>query len=325
MDPQPTDRADVTSDSPGARAQNALVESGPVHRGQNFSGLRTTWSEKLNTSLHRSAKGVLPPEADIVMPLFHGMGPATSHAGSMLATLNVLTASKKKSGRSESLKALRSLPHYRLVGGEAIDLPGAFGRAIPSELDSLSGLCNWVADWLKSLREACHVPLVPIARSASAMILLRVNEIYPDLLRGLVLLSPMVPFDSAHSNADLLDRVVNSQCSLNQTAYDYMNRLTKEADWDRQPDPFHGLSTLILTGGRDTQVSDRVREKCGDWANALPHVEFINLWDAGHDVFNLRDRIPGRAAFGELYRFLATICPLQSEDAESSRCIATEE
>ena len=325
MDPRPTDRQVDSSVSVDEEAGSTLEESGAEHKGQNFSGLRSIWSQELGTSLYRSSKGVLPSGAEVIMPLFHGMGPTNSHAGSMLATLNVITASKKKAGRSESLKALRSLPHYRLVGGEAIDLPGTFGIEIPEALDSLAGLCDWVTRWLQSLRDTYQVPLVPIARSASAMILLRVNEIHPELLSGLVLLSPMVPFDADHSNADLQARVASSQCSLNQTAFDYMNRLTSETDWDQQPDPFGRLPTLILTGGRDTQVSDRVRERCGAWADDLPHVEFINLWDAGHDVFNLRDRIPGREAFGELYRFLASVCPLQSEATDSSRCAAAEE
>ena len=115
----------------------------------------------------------------------------------------------------------------------------------------------------------------------------------------------MVTFDAAHSNADLLRRVENSQCELNQVAYDYMNRLVAQTDWDRREDPFPGLPTLILTGGKDTQVSDRVRQRCRDWSDRHPHVEFYNLKEAGHDVFNLRDREAGLEAFEIVYHFLA--------------------
>ena len=297
------DDSDVTNDS----LQVAM------HKGQHFRGLVAYWDAHFNTRRYRSVKGLLPPEADVLMPLLHGMGPMSSHAGSMLATLNALTASKKKGGRSESLKALRALANYRLVGGEAIDLPGAHGNPVPQPLQCLDGLCDWIANWFTSIKQDNDVPLVPIARSASAMIVQRVNERQPGLLDGVVLLSPMAPFDTSHSNEDLLRRVEVSQCELNRIAFDYMLKLTTETDWDTLIDPFQELPVLILTGGRDTQVSDRVRKRCLEWSRKLAHVEFANLSEAGHDVFNLRDRVPGRQAFARLYEFLAHVAPIHHE------------
>ncbi|MEN1681385.1 MAG: hypothetical protein AAGJ46_17520 [Planctomycetota bacterium] len=235
------------------------------------------------------------------------MGPITSHAGSMLATLNMVTASKKNAGRSESLRAIRMHPNYCLAGGEAIDLPGAHGVPPAKDLQTLDGIADWLGRWLSELAKDADAPLVPVARSASAMLILRVNEQHPGLLAGVVLLSPMVPFDREHSNADLLQRVEASRCRLNSVAFDYMQRLTDEADWDEQEDPFRGLATLLLTGERDTQVSDRVRSRCQQWSERLPHVRFQNVRAAGHDVLNLRDREPGLVAYRSLFDFFASV------------------
>ncbi len=275
------------------------------HKGQIYPGLHGVQDVQLDTLRVRSTKGLLPAGAKSFMPLLHGMGPMTSHSGSMFATLNVLTASKKKTHRSKSLKALKELPHYQLVGAEAIDLPGCHARPVPDELQSLDALVEWLAGWLVPLKESLDVPLVPIARSAAVAPILELNQAYPDLLSGVILLSPMVPFDTEHSNADLLRRVEACDCELNRVAFGYMNRLVEQTNWDERDDPFAGLPTLILTGGQDTQVSDRVRQRCREWSDRLAHVEFFNLEENGHDVFNLRDRAAGLQAFELVYRFLA--------------------
>ena len=289
-------------------AQNGDAAPAAEHKGQVFSGLCVTECEELGTRRYRSAKGIMPPSAELFMPLLHGMGPMTSHAGSMLATLNVLTASKKKAHRSQSLKTLRQLPRYRVVGGEAIDLLGAHGQPIPDECRSLDYLIDWLTSWLRPLKQSLGVPIIPIARSASVAPILGVHYAHPDLLDGVVFLSPMVPFDAEHSNADLLGRVANSQCELNQIAFDYMNGLVAQTDWDVRDDPFQDLPTLIFTGGRDTQVSDRVRQRCREWGERFPNVHFHNLIDAGHDVFNLRDREAGLEAFEIMYHFMDEVC-----------------
>ena len=278
-----------------------------VYKGQHFRGLSVIEDPVLCTRRYRSLKGIVPEGASIFMPMLHGMGPMTSHAGSMLATLNVLTASKKKGSRSESLKALRELPHYQLVGGEAIDLPGSHGIEPTPNTQTLAALAEWIVEWMAPIKQSEGVSCVPIARSASAMLVTKVNELHPGLLDGLVLLSPMAPFDAEHSNADLLRRVAESECELNQVAFDYMNRLTSETNWDNHIDPFAGLPTLILTGEQDTQVSDRVRARCTDWATRLNHIRFEDVNAAGHDVFNLRNRIPGLRSYELLYDFLAAL------------------
>ncbi len=294
-------RAECSHSAGPAEVSARLVE----HKGQVYPGLHALHDLQLGTLRFRSTKGLLPAGAKSFMPLLHGMGPTTSHSGSMFATLNVLTASKKKTHRSKSLKALKNLPHYQLVGAEAIDLPGCHSQPVADELQSLDALVEWLAAWLVPLKESLAVPLMPIARSAAVAPILGLNNAYPGLLSGVILLSPMVPFDTAHSNADLLRRVAACDCELNQIAFDYMNRLVEQTDWDERDDPFGGLPTLILTGGQDTQVSDRVRQRCREWSESLAHVEFFNLVENGHDVFNLRDREAGLQAFELVYRFLA--------------------
>ncbi|MEM6655247.1 MAG: hypothetical protein AAF596_05545 [Planctomycetota bacterium] len=290
----------IESRPPADPALSQAVE----HKGQHFRGLASLWDESLGARRYRSAKGLMPDGADLFMPMLHGMGPITSHAGSMLATLNALTASKKNKSRSQSLKALRRLPGYRVLGAEAIDLPATHGDPVLPRCADLAGICDWLIDWLTPVKQAIDAPIVPIARSASAMLVLGVADRCPDLIDGIVFLSPMAPFDAEHSNADLLRRVAAEECVLNQTAFDYMNSLTTETDWDQQRDPFNGKPTLILTGELDTQVSPRVRRRCAEWAGSLRHVDFEDVADAGHDVFNLRNRPPALAAYGRLYSFL---------------------
>ncbi|MEM1444751.1 MAG: hypothetical protein AAGF84_01740 [Planctomycetota bacterium] len=286
------------------------VSSGVSHRGQTFAGLVRHRHARLNTYWYASRKGTLPEGATVLLPLLHGIGPTTSHAGSMLAVLNALTGSKKKPGRSKSLAALRDLPYHREVGAATIDLPGCAGTPAPHALRSLPNYAQWLASWFQELQADHGVPLIPIARSASATPLAEICKQHPGLIEGVVLLSPMLPRDATHSNADLLRRVEAGECELNRQGFDLMNTLNAQTDWDRTADPFAGTPTLILTGSRDTQVSDRVRAQCAEWDASNALVEHVDIEGAPHDVFNLRERPSGVRAFGSLYCFLHKRVPV---------------
>ncbi len=284
------------------------------HRGQRFVGLVPVFMPDLGTTCYHSRKGVFPDGADVVMPLLHGVGPTTSHAGSMFALLNVLTGSKKKPGRSRSLTELRALPHHRPVGAVAIDLPGCNGTPTPDGVRQLDGYADWLAGWFRQLKSDSGTRLVPLARSASATPVAEINRRYPGLIDGVVLLSPMLPGDAEHSNADLLRRVGLGECRLNTVGFELMNTLNAQTRWDKADEPFGATPVLILTGGLDTQVSDRARTRCRVWADRSPHVEHINVTDATHDVLNLRNRAPALEAFSRLYSFLDAL-PSSSDAA----------
>jgi hypothetical protein len=278
--------------------------TGPVvYKGQSFRGLLAVDDPELRTKRYRSREGILPGGASVVLPMMHGMGPLSSHAGSMLATLNALTGSKRKPGRSDTLRAIRQLPFYGLLGGEAIDLPGCHGAEVDPSVWSVQGAADWARRWIASMpTEATHV--IPLARSASTAILLRLAADHPRLLNGLILLSPMLPSDRQHSNEDLLQRIDAGEAELNPSAFSWMNSLCEQSQWDELPDPFESLPTLILTGREDSQVSDRVRMKCRQWARELPHVRYFDVESAGHDVLNLRNRQPVLRALAQLYQFV---------------------
>jgi len=284
------------------------VRPTPVrHKGQKYAGLAVVHDPELNTSRYRSAKGLRLEGATACVPLMHGTGPLTSHAGSMLAILNTLTASKRKPGRSKSLKRLRAMQDYTVLSSEAVDLPGSHGRPIPAGLDELPRYAEWVARWFADLRAATGLPVIPLARSASATVTAEVARCHPGLIDGIILLSPMLPTASEHSNADLLRRVSAGDCELNRAGFDFMNRINAQSDWDQRGDPFAGLPTLIFTGELDTQASDPARDRCRGWADRLPNVRYHDVEDAGHDVLNLRDREPGLVAYGDLYGFVASV------------------
>jgi len=278
------------------------------HKGQHFAGLARHWDETLGTARYRSAQGLLPPGARAVLPLLHGSGPMTSHAGSMLALLNILTESKKKKSRSKSLRALQGVPHYSSYGGEAIDLPGSHGMPLPDGLCHLEGIVAWILQWLSALGDEAGVRVIPVARCASATPLVELNCRHSKLLHGMILLSPMLPSEAEHSNGDLMRRVSRGECELNQPAFELMNTLNAQSTWESEPDPFDGTPTLILTGAQDQQTSGHVRGQYVAWSEALPHVTYAEF-NTGHDVFNLREGQPSREAYAAMYAFLHKCAP----------------
>ena len=280
------------------------------HKGQHFAGLVRRWDTQLNTYRYSSRRKLRSDGHAPFLPLLHGMGPVSSSAGSMLSLLNVLTESKKKRGRSKSLKLLQALDHYRVYNAEAIDLPGC--HTLPeSSVQDLAGMCEWAYSWLESAKEHCQSSLIPIARCASAAIIVEINRRYPKLFCGMVLLSPMLPADAAHSNGDLLQRVSVGECALNEAAFALMNGMNEESKWDRLSDPFGASPTLILFGSRDPQTSDAARDRIRHWSTVLPHVRAYQL-ATGHDVMNLREGSESVRAYDKLYEFLRNVPPGQS-------------
>ena len=275
------------------------------HKGQHFAGLIRIRDDKLHADRYTSSRRRCSTTSSVFLPLLHGMGPMTSCAGSMFAILNTLTASKRKKGRSKSLKLLRELPNYRICDAEAIDLPGCFGRQLPEEHSCLDGICNYVRRWLVPIQTATGAPIIPIARCASATIVVELNRLHPGLFEGMILLSPMLPSDAEHSNNDLIGRVAARECELNEVAYHLMNEINSESTWESQDDPFMGLPTLILTGSNDQQTSADARQVFSNWDHRHGHVTWAQF-DTGHDVFDLKQGAPAVAAFGMVYQFLRT-------------------
>ncbi len=241
--------------------------------------------------------------------LLHGVGMSYSSSSSWHSVINVLGATELgKSG--STINFVRSDPDFVQLGAEAIDLMrhGVGPKLVP-QFFGLGSVIDWIADYLTMMkRETPNLPVVVVARSASPRFIAEVNRRYPGLIDGVVLVSPVVPGGRSRDRLQL-EGTLNeakssgSSSSLNWNAIEWFFRITRKLDWNT-PNYFGATPVLVLSGSRDTQVTDDDRRDLVNLANTIPNFEYHELEGAGHNVFATSHKAPGKKAYQLLYQFI---------------------
>lgn len=289
------------------------VQDGRVVYGKNpYTNFVVEVDDELDTLRYHHRLGRVPatfPAANgnvatrAVMPYLHGNGSLRSQGASALASMNLLM-SPKQSGLAGDLKRLtdgegegaRSI--WVPVASESVDMPGHGTGPDLAEFDHMDKLIDWMAVWFRQLRKH-NLPIIPIARSASPAYLAAFAHKYPELIDGMVLVSPMHPVIGLQENIDKVEekireippfpggtreeyirwveeRLKAGDFVPNRAGLDWCFRmywqmhdaLSGPLAWYRHEDPFNGVPTLILVGENDWQVPESVQRAFRDMASA---------------------------------------------------------
>lgn len=262
----------------------------PERRGTLYKGIVAHYDRNFDTVTYEPRD--MRADAQVAMPLFHGFGADHSHSGAMFPLLQILTDPKTERSPDNSMIArAQKLTNYVPAVGVAIDLPAHGGgpRLSRRFAQDPNMTVDWLAAKLMQIKARFSpLPLVPLGRSGSPGFLILVNQRYPGLLDGMVLMSPQLP------DASVLRHVVErlyareSSGEIKRLNYDGLNWAQqifgKQMHWHLEEDPFQGLPTLVLIGGADPETPESARQMWHDIVERSPNAVYAEVPNAGHDV-----------------------------------------
>jgi len=264
---------------------------------------------------YQPRSGLFPPETEIFLVLWHGAGGGISHAGSVLPVMRYLTNSKV-SNYKKTMMAINRQGSGQFVpakiSAEAFDFPFCGNHCdtfSPHQADLPQTLAH-LAAYFKMRREQAiqalghDIPFVVLARSAAAGVLTALNQAYPGLINGQILIGPTAPgvgeddLGYGDSLGHLIEEIRDGQSKPNYQSIIYMDTLYHQMDaWKTDQDPFNGTNTLVLVGENDLETPGTILQdgkliptQTRAWllANAeqnWPHLYFYLIPDGRHDVF----------------------------------------
>lgn len=254
----------------------------------------------LQTMMFHHKDGPVPPEAKALVVLLHGIGADVSHSGSMLPILNYLAGPKtaKKSGTMAGVHE-KHMP----LAMVAIDGPGnGYGPKL-EEVPHLETYLELLKAQIETIKKmAPHLPLVVWARSASSAGAVAVNQRYPGLIDGLILMSPTTSEPRAWKQGDegvqedvrrareQIEKGQTPEFLVNQETMEWDSRMHRQMRWHEDADPLKGVPTLVIVGTEDPQTPSLVQEYYTDLIGANDNGNFLQVPGAGHDVVSINPR-----------------------------------
>lgn len=271
--------------------------------------------------------GIIPADAKALVVLLHGIGADISHSGAMLPVMNFLAG--PKTGKQKGSTARIHEKHIPL-GVVAIDGPGnGYGpslEAIPN-LDKAIQLLRLELQALKA--KAPELPLIVFARSASTGMMVELNRRFPELIDGLILMSPVTPEPAAMAQAneglaqDLAEAAELRAKGLKadfvplMPVLDWDSKLYNEMSWYQDQQVLGEKPTLVIVGSEDRQTPSKVREFYRSLVQVENHSQnqFLLVEGAGHDVVSITPRFPGDvetedraiATYHRVYEFIGSV------------------
>ncbi|MEZ4751733.1 MAG: hypothetical protein R3B54_14225 [Bdellovibrionota bacterium] len=253
----------------------ALDEAGnTIYRGQKKTPV-AVWDTGLETvrffsSVERKTNQPnklvrYPDESKVFMPIAHGNGAWYSHSGPMLDFVTFATrASKKRSGatRQGDQPSVRETVFERypdlVIAAEAKDDPGHGMGPDPSKFPTVDHWIEWEASYLREVKKF-GVPVVPLAKSGSTAKYMQLIQKYPDLLDGLILISPVHPSIKLKEDVARLHQFVeDGEFIPNMWGFEWAVKMINQMTFQNNPQPFNGVPVLIMYGGMDYEVSKEV-------------------------------------------------------------------
>ena len=259
----------------------------PVYNGNNFPGIRIV-EDPDGWYSYESTNRPANPVAEVV--LWPGYGSNISHAGSFLLPSDIFTRASNSLYQELALLMIKNkgvLPAE--IYTKVMDLvnSGKGPRSDENNFATLEDFAKRMADHLRTVKDRTQLPLVIIARSASAGLLLSVVQKYPDLVDGIILIGPThadLDIGYKSSMAAFLFKLHKREMVGNFPAITWIDKMYHQMTWQNDPDPFHGIPTLVLVGSVDTEVSPEARQWFQEMAKKYRNVRFHIMPNSDHDV-----------------------------------------
>ncbi|MCB0418336.1 MAG: hypothetical protein H6617_08810 [Bdellovibrionaceae bacterium] len=270
-------RKSVPAALPEIVAGNAMAldeEGNTTYRGQKKTP-KAEWDPGLETvrffsSVQRETNQKrelvrYSSDSRVFMPIAHGNGAWYSHSGPMLDFVTLVTrASKKRSGstRDGNTPSVRETLFERfpdlVVAAEAKDDPGHGMGPDPDKFPTVDHWIEWEASYLREVKRF-GLPVVPLAKSGSTAKYMQLIQKYPDLLDGLILISPVHPSIKLKEDVARLHQFVeDGEFVPNMWGFDWAVKMVGQMDFQHNPQPFNGVPVLVMYGGMDYEVSKEV-------------------------------------------------------------------
>ncbi len=269
----------------------------------NFEGMKVVYDAFLDTIRYESVNGRVPVGSRVIVPFHHGGGTFKSHSEAMVQVMHIFTSSAAR--KSELVKKLAALESRIPIAGEIIDAPGHRFGPDAEKFPKIENLVEWLAEQIRSLK-AYGLPIVPFCRSASTGYFLELHRRYPDLLDGLVLMSPVDPFISMIEGRKALElQAAEGRLVINEVGLRFVEEMYKQMDWSDLKGSLKNLPVLVMIGGKDIETPKETREYFQNLlADTHPlsrvHIEA----EAGHEVLSVYDKVLGARTFGITQDFI---------------------
>lgn len=290
------------------RIERLIAESqnGVTTRTGSFENVRIVYDAELDTIRYQSVLGRIPPGARALIPLHHGGGTIKSHSHAMIQPMHVFTA--KAARRSQLMSFLHASPSRLLLAAEAIDAPGHGHGPQVDRFPKLENLVDWLAVQIRELKKS-GLPVIPITRSASTGYFLELHRRYPDLLDGLVLMSPVDPIYGIKVGLKALhEQAAEGRVVLNAPGLDFVTQMYAQMDWSNLQSALKGLPILVLIGGRDVETPAETQSMMRYLVEGSHPLSRVMVEpNAGHEVLTVLDKEIGLRTFGAVQDFIFEI------------------
>lgn len=262
--------------------------------------------------LFNRASGRIFKGAQLRVLVLHGGGSSRSFSGSMRAILRHF--SEPGQGKNGStIQELRNYENYMPIAAEAIDLPGHGVGPDLRGFEDPDHITDWLAAYLMKMKaETPHLPLFVLTRSASGSMISTVNAKYPNLLSGLVLMSPTMPghAELIKAGTDEVFRLAERGLfEINHHGLAWVDKFLHHVTWT--PDYFGDQHMLILLGSNDGQVVAQEREYYHRLVEENHNIELLDIEGAEHDVLNVNTpmRAMGMMGYRRVFDFFKSRMP----------------
>ncbi len=289
----------------------AASQKGVTTKTGTFENFRIVYDPLLDTARYEQAAGRIPHGSQVVIAFHHGGGTMKSHSHAMIQPFHILTA--KAARKSELMKYLVALPSRIPMAGEAIDAPGhGFGPDV-DKFPKLDNLVEWLADQIRELKKS-GLPVIPLARSASTGYFLAVHQRYPDLLDGLILMSPVDPGVGMQvGTVALYKQQEEGRLVINKKGLEFVQSMYSQMDWSNLKEQLKGLPVMVLIGGKDVETPQETRilmQHLVEGSHPLSQYYFDP--EAGHEVLSVVDKEIGLRSFTAVQDFIAAVVKLKN-------------
>jgi pimeloyl-ACP methyl ester carboxylesterase len=297
-----------------------------TYKGQHYNKIVAEPSPYTLGMRYHRVEGLVRPDDQVIMPLLHGMGMNTSHAGAMFFALNMFSAVKAENRTSKKFSVTAFLHEhfpYTKIAAVSFDMAGNnFGTSI-EKTPTIDEVVDGIAAefrYYKSL--APGRPLIPLGRSAGSGILYEINKKYPGLMDGIIVIAPVPPeaealriaiqgFYDDTANKTEAYRLKGKEIDFfpNIPVLDWCVRLYKEMTWTKDAKPMGDIPTLVLVGSEDLETPEISRRLYKQYVATNPNAQYVEIQGAAHDVLNiLKPKTDqGIESYGTIFNFIAGV------------------
>jgi hypothetical protein len=284
----------------------AASQKGVTTKTGTFENVRLVYDSELDTARYQSVFGRVPEGSRVIVPLYHGGGTMKSHSHAMIQPMHVMTA--KAARKSQLMTFLQQMPSRLSMAAEAIDAPGhGFGPST-ERFPQLDNLVEWLATHIRQLK-AAGLPVIPLTRSASTGYFLELHRRYPDLLDGLIMMSPVDPGIGLRVGLEALHhQAAEGRLVINGPGLEFVKSMYGQMDWSNLKPALKGLPILVLVGGRDAETPPETRQLFEQLIEGShPLSRLVLEPTAGHEVLTVLDKEIGLRSFGAVQNFIFEI------------------